>query len=91
MPEARHPRRGPARPERDSKPVFVTSPEVIVLRKVDWYRRGGGASEHQWRDVLGVLKVQGSRLDTTYLRDMARELGLDALLERALAEAGRFS
>jgi hypothetical protein len=82
-------RRVAARPEADVRPVMVTSPEVIVLRKLDWRRHGGGASVQQWRDVLGVLKVQASRLDLEYLRQTARELGLADELEQALAEAGR--
>jgi hypothetical protein len=36
----------------------------------------------------GVLKVQGPSLDVTYLRDIARQVGLDALLARAMSEAG---
>ncbi len=81
-------RRVVARPEPETRPVFVTSPELIVLRKLDWYRRGGEASARQWRDVLGVLKVQGPRLDRAYVRRMARELGLADTLELALAESG---
>ena len=38
--------------------------------------------------VLGVLKVQGNRLDRDYLRRMAADLGVDDLLERAFEEAG---
>jgi hypothetical protein len=64
------------------------SPEDLVLNKLDWYRQGGGVSERQWRDVIGVLKVQAESLDLPYLRRWARELGLEALLEQALSEAG---
>jgi hypothetical protein len=37
--------------------------------------------------VLGVLKVQGDRLDRDYLRRMATELKVADLLERAFGEA----
>lgn len=67
---------------------FVSAPEVIVLRKLDWYRRGGGVSDQQWRDILGVLKVQGERLDLEFLRRMAAQLQVAELLDRALLQSG---
>jgi hypothetical protein len=53
----------------------------------EWYRLGGEISDRQWRDVLGVLKVQGQRLDLAYMRQMATGLGVQDLLERALAKS----
>ena len=44
--------------------------------------------DRQWRDVLGIIKVQSTRLDLAYLRAMATELELAELLERGLAESG---
>jgi hypothetical protein len=38
--------------------------------------------------VLGVLKVQGDRLDLDYVRRMAASLGVSDHLARALKEAG---
>ena len=40
-----------------------------------------------WLDVLEVLKVQHGALDYAYLRKWAEELGLSALLERAIQES----
>ncbi len=72
----------------DHEALFpVTSAEVIVLRKLDWFRRGEMASDRQWRDVLAVLRVQGERLDRAWMRRLAAELGLDSLLERAFQES----
>lgn len=67
--------------------AYVTSAEDIVLSKLEWYRMGSEVSDRQWSDVLGVLKVQGSRLDRDYIHRMAVELGVADLLERAFEEA----
>ena len=68
--------------------LFFATAEDTVLAKLDWYRKGGGTSDRQWRDLLGVLKVQANLLDQNYLLNWARELGVTDLLERALNEAG---
>lgn len=65
----------------------VASAEDTLLAKLEWYRMGGEVSERQWRDVLGVLKVQTGSLDLKYLHRWARELGVDDLLNRALTQS----
>ena len=52
------------------------------------YRQGGGVSDRQWIDVLGVLKVQGEVFDRAYAVGRAHDLGLSDLLAKALDEAG---
>jgi hypothetical protein len=46
---------GPARS------LFVTTPEDMVLSKLEWYRKGGEVSDRQWRDVTGP--AAGARRD----------------------------
>lgn len=70
-------------PERTA---WVTSAEDIILAKLEWFRLGGEVSERQWRDVLGVMKTQGTLLDAAYLRHWAAELEVSDLLERAFSE-----
>jgi hypothetical protein len=65
--------------------AYVASPEDIILAKLEWYRMGGEVSERQWRDVIGVLKVQAGTLDAEYLHRMAKELNIEDLLVRALS------
>lgn len=67
--------------------VRVTAPEVIVLRKLAWYRAGNEASERQWRDVLGILRVQGEAFELDRIRALAEDLELVDLLTRAVREA----
>jgi hypothetical protein len=69
--------------------LYFCSPEDVILHKLEWYRAGGGVSDRQWNDVLGVLKVQAEALDVAYLRHWAADLGLGELLEQALHDAGR--
>ena len=64
--------------------LYVYTPEDILLQKLRWYRLGGEVSDRQWRDILGIVLVQGNRLDEEYLRDGARLLDVPALLDRAL-------
>jgi len=65
---------------------FVASAEDTVLAKLEWFRLGGGTSERQWWDIVGVLRV-GTSADREYLRRWAPALGVSDLLERALADA----
>jgi hypothetical protein len=65
--------------------LYVHSPEDILLQKLRWFRLGGERSDRQWRDVLGLVQVQGPRLAVEYLRRWAEQLLVADLLEKALA------
>ncbi len=73
--------------EDPERRAYVATAEDTVLSKLEWYRLSGEASDRQWSDALGVLKVQGERLDLEYMRRMAAGLGVTDLLSRALEEA----
>lgn len=83
-------RRRPVQIARDpDRTIFMHSPEDIVVQKLHWYRLGGEVSDRQWRDVLSVILVQGTRLDRGYMAATATEAGLTDLLDRAFAETAR--
>lgn len=55
--------------------AYMITAEDSILAKLDWYRQGGESSERQWRDVQGIVDVQGENLDWPYLRQSAQDLG----------------
>src|SRR4030095_9647680 len=61
--------------------IYVSSPEDIILAHLRWYRQTDERSERQWSDVLGVMTVQGPRLDIEYLRQWSHELKVSDLLD----------
>ena len=67
--------------------LFLATAEDIILRKLYWFQLGGGSSERQWKDVLGVLQVQKEKLDYSYLQRGARKMGVATLLKQAIEDA----
>ncbi len=67
--------------------VRVKSVEDTVLRKLLWYRDGGGHSDRQWSDIVGVLRVCRATIDRAYLHQWADELQLSGWLARAEQES----
>jgi hypothetical protein len=80
-------RRYSLHPETSSL-VSVVAPEEAVLAKLWWYRQGREVAAQQWKDVLGVLRLQADTLDTDYMHRFAEQLGVHDLLQRALQEIG---
>ena len=66
----------------------IASPEDVVLAKLEWFRKGGEVSERQLLDIKTVLQVQAATIDIDYLWHWSRELQVDDLLLRVLADAG---
>ncbi|HET9838903.1 MAG TPA: hypothetical protein VFR84_11755 [Candidatus Angelobacter sp.] len=54
-------------------PLYVASPEDIVLSKLEWAKLG--QSSRQIEDVAGILKVRGAELDFPYIEKWVAELG----------------
>lgn len=74
--------------DEDERAIYIYSAEDIILQKLSGYQLSGSGLEKQWRDVLGVLKVQGERLDFNYLNEWAEVLNINDLLIPALRESG---
>jgi hypothetical protein len=70
----------------EAEQFWIASPEDLILAKLLWGQRS--QSEKQWRDVLGILKVQGNSLDFAYLLHWAAQLDITDLLRRATVAAG---
>jgi hypothetical protein len=66
---------------------YFSSPEDIIINKLQWFERGGKVSERQWLDVIGVIKVQGDSLDKVYLQAWSKKFKILDLLKKAFNDA----
>lgn len=73
-------------PNKNETPVYLASPEDIVISKLRWGLRS--ESEKQQRDVIAILKVQQAELDYQYMHRWAVEFDLLPLLEQIVTAAG---
>lgn len=73
--------------KQSEKEIIFVSPEDIILLKLDWFRQSDCTSERQLSDVIGVLSVQKEHLDFEYLKDWAKKLGLNDLLQKAISDS----
>ncbi len=71
------------RQEIFGEPAWLATAEDVILHKLYWHTIT--PSERQLGDVAGVIAVQKGRLDETYLRQWATEIGVASLVEDALA------
>jgi len=67
--------------------IYVASAEDTILATLEWYRMGGEVSDRQWRDILGIMKVQANKLDMDYLRKGSQILQIEDLLDKAIKDA----
>jgi len=62
-----------------------SSPEDLILKKMDSYREGG--SEKHLRDIAGVLRVSTEKIDRCYIAEWAGRLGLTEIWEQISVRA----
>lgn len=63
--------------------AWFASPEDVIIKKLEYYREGG--SEKHLRDIVGVLCVQGDRVNRDYITQWAAKLGLSDQWQTARA------
>jgi hypothetical protein len=70
------------------KSFYVCSPEDSILQKLFWFKLSQEQSQKQWRDILGVLKLQRENLDFNYLSLWSKNLSIQENLSIAMTESG---
>jgi hypothetical protein len=74
------------RPAPDFDATF-SSAEDVILKKMEAYREGG--SEKHLRDITGVLKISGAKLECGYIEDWADRLGTAEIWREILKRVGQ--
>src|SRR5437588_60751 len=64
------------------------STSLLVLLLLEVFKRSNERADDLWYDLLGMVKVQGTDLDMSFLTRQAADLGVTELLARALVDAG---
>ena len=54
-----------------------SSAEDVILMKMEFFRQG--SSDKHLRDITGILKLSGSRLDVNYIENWADQMGLETI------------
>jgi len=67
-------------------PVYAATPEDILIAKLEWAKMA--ESERQMRDAIGIITIQGDRLDTDYVNRWVVALSLEHEWEQAKSKAG---
>lgn len=74
--------------DKSQSSFYVCSPEDTILQKLLWLKMGQDQSQKQWRDVLGVLKLQRESLDFAYLGVWGEKLGIKERLQQGIIQSG---
>jgi len=70
----------------ESYTANFAAPEDIIIMKMQYYRDGG--SEKHLGDIAGILKISREDVDTAYVADWSRRLGLTDIWEIILKRVG---
>jgi hypothetical protein len=71
----------------DGEEAYFASPEDVIINKLIYWKMG--RSERQMNDMLGILRVQGDRLDRAYIQQWAARLNLTDAWDAVLGNAER--
>jgi hypothetical protein len=72
--------RGVRQPILENRTAVFGSPEDVIIKKLEYYREGG--SDKHLRDIRGVLKMQGAKIDRTYIQAWVEKLDLKSEWEK---------
>ena len=56
--------------------AWFGSPEGVLLNKLLYIQLSGGESQKHFRDIGGMIKLQGGKLDRAYIEEWAGKLGV---------------
>lgn len=76
-------RRAQILPDREAA---IAEPADIILSKMRYYQEGG--SEKHLRDIAGILKVSGEKVDRAYVERWAQVMGLMEIWRAVLNRIG---
>ena len=65
-------------------PTWFASPEDVILKKMIYFQEGG--SDKHLRDIAGVLRIQGSQLDRSYVAKWANLLSVETIWRSIVAK-----
>jgi hypothetical protein len=63
--------------------IRFATPEDVILKKMEYFQLG--ESEKHLRDIAGILRVAGERVDRTYIDEWAERKGLTEIWDAILA------
>jgi hypothetical protein len=77
--------RGVCLPVVEGIDVMFASAEDVIIRKMQYFQQGG--SDKHLRDIAGVLKIRGDRLDRHYISEWADRLAIRDVWELIVTRA----